>query len=210
MIRTFTARLAGLAIIAGLAAAILLPAAPASAAIVDAHLALTGDTTTTMTVTFKEDAAVADTTALAYARPTGAPGGAAACAVAPAPLDCLQITPTRTEATGKAGTGTVYTFYTGTFTGLTPGAAYDWFVSDSVTPAGLSPGTFTTASGGNTPYTAATYGEVHVDDGDDVTAFGAAAPATTRSRASSASGRPTTSSGTSPCGPPSSSPQGTT
>jgi len=176
MLRTLTARFAGLAIIAGLTAAILLPAAPASAAIVDAHLALTGDTTTTMTVTFKEDAAVADTTALAYARPAGAPGGAAACAVAPAPVDCLQITPARTEATGVAGIGTVYTFFTGTFTGLTPGASYDWFVSDSVTPAGVSPGTFTTAAGGDTPYTAATYGEVHVDDGDDVTAFGASAP----------------------------------
>lgn len=176
MSRTFTARFAGLAITAGLLAAMLLPTAPASAAIVDAHLALTGDTTTTMTVTFMEDAAVGGTAATAYARPTGASGGAAVCAVAPAPGDCLQIPLTLSEATGKAGTGPVYTFFTGTFTGLTPSATYDWFVNDTVTPAGVSPGTFTTARGGNTPYTAATYGEVHVDDGDDVTAFGASHP----------------------------------
>jgi Calcineurin-like phosphoesterase/Collagen triple helix repeat (20 copies) len=176
MSRTFTVRFAGLAIFAGLIAATLFSSAPASAAIVDAHLALTGDTTSTMTVTFKEDAAVAGTTALAYARPAGGVGGAAACAVALAPADCLQISLTRTEATGIAGTGTVYSFFTGTFTGLTAGASYDWFVNDSVTPAGVAPGTFTTARGGNTPYTAATYGEVHVDDGDDVTAFGASGP----------------------------------
>ncbi len=53
MSRTSTARFAGLAITAGLLASMLPPTAPASAAIVDAHLALTGDTTTTMTVTFK-------------------------------------------------------------------------------------------------------------------------------------------------------------
>ncbi|HKZ14192.1 MAG TPA: metallophosphoesterase [Solirubrobacterales bacterium] len=176
MNRSLTGWLAGLAIAAALAAATLLPAAPASAAIADAHLAFTGDTSTTMTVTFKETAAVAGTTAQAYARPAGGAGGAAACAVGPAPGDCIAIPLARTDATGVAGTGTVYSFFTGTFTGLTPGAAYDWFATDTVTPAGVSPGTFTTARGGNTPYTAATYGEVHVDDGDDVTAFGASGP----------------------------------
>ena len=60
-------------------AAALSPAA-ANAAIVDAHLALTGDAATTMTVTFKEDAADVTTNATAYARPAGGAGGAAACA----------------------------------------------------------------------------------------------------------------------------------
>lgn len=176
MSSTFAVRFAGLAVIAALLASMSLPASPASAAIVDAHLALTGETATSMTVTFMEDAAVADTTGTAYARPAGEAGGASACAVAPAPSDCLQIPLTRTEASGKAGSGTLYSFFKGTFTGLTPGAGYDWFVEDTVTPAGVSPGTFTTARGGNAPYTAATYGEVHVDDGDDVTAFGANGP----------------------------------
>ncbi|MDW5593617.1 metallophosphoesterase [Conexibacter stalactiti] len=160
---------------AALAAAVALPVS-ADAAITQAHLALTGDTSSTMTVTFKEDAAVADMTALAYARPIGGVDGAAACAVAPAPADCLQIPLRRTDAQGRAGTGPFYTFFTGTFTGLAAGATYDWFVADSVSPAGQTPGTFTTAKGGNKPYTAATYGEVHTDDGDDVVAFGASGP----------------------------------
>jgi hypothetical protein len=165
-------RAAGAAV---LATAILTPVA-ADAAITQPHLAFTGDTATTMAVTFKEDAATPATTAIAYARPAGGTGGAAACATAPAPTDCLTITPTRTDAQGIAGTGTAYTFFTGTFTGLTPGASYDWYASTTDTPAGVSPGTFTTAQGGNTPYTAATYGEVHTDDGDDVVAFGASGP----------------------------------
>jgi hypothetical protein len=182
MSRTFTVRFAGLAIFAGLLAATLFSAAPAGAAIVDAHLAFTGDTSTTMGVNFKEDAAVPGTSATAYARPAGGTGGAAACAAVMAtPTDCIQIPLTLTEATGIVETTTpptpkTWSFFTGTFTGLTPGASYNWFVNDTVTPVGVTPGTFTTAQGGNTPYTAATYGEVHVDDGDDVTAFGASRP----------------------------------
>ncbi len=181
MSRPLTDRVPGLAIFAGLVVtALLFLAAPAGAAIVDAHLAITGDASTTMTVTFVDDAAASDTTAVAYARPTGEAGGAAACAVVLAPSDCLQIALNRTKARGAEKDVeppyAYYTFFTGTFTGLTPGAGYDWYVNDTVTPAGLSPGTFTTARGGDTPYTAATYGEVHVDDGDDVTAFGASGP----------------------------------
>ncbi|HST39220.1 MAG TPA: metallophosphoesterase [Conexibacter sp.] len=176
MSSTPSGRLGGLVVAAALAAAVALPAS-ADAAITQAHLALTGDTSTSMTVTFKEDAAVSDTTAFAYARPLGGSGGgASACAVAPAPADCLQISLQRTDAQGRAGTGTVFTFFTGTFSGLTPGARYDWFVADSATPAGQTPGTFATAKGGDKPYTAATYGEVHTDDGDDVVAFGASGP----------------------------------
>ncbi|WP_210495596.1 metallophosphoesterase [Patulibacter sp. SYSU D01012] len=158
------------------AAAVLVPCAAAPAAITQAHLAFTGDTSTTMAVTFKEDAAAADTTARAYARPAGGDGGAAACVRVPAPTDCRVLPLTRRDAQGKAGTGPSYAFFTGTFTGLTPGARYDWFATTDVTPAGVAPGTFATARGGDAPYTAATYGEVHVDDGDDVVPFGAAHP----------------------------------
>lgn len=159
------------------AALALLPCAASQAAITQAHLGFAGNTSTAMTVTFKEDAAVAGTTATAYARPAGAAGGVAACAAAGAPGDCLTLPLTRTDAQGKAGgPGPIFTFFTGTFTGLTPGASYDWLATSSATPAGVAPGTFTTAKGGDKPYTAATYGEVHVDDGDDVVAFGASGP----------------------------------
>jgi hypothetical protein len=155
----------------------LLCCAHAQAAITQTHLAFTGDTSTSMAVTFKEDAAVVGTTATAYARPKGGTGGAAACAVPTgAPADCLPLTLTRTDAQGVAGTGPFFTFFTGTFTHLTPGAGYDWFATTTATPAGVAPGTFTTAAGGDKPYTAATYGEVHVDDGDDVVPFGASGP----------------------------------
>ncbi|MDO8184031.1 metallophosphoesterase [Conexibacter sp. JD483] len=176
MSSTSPGRLGGLAATAALVAAVLVPAS-ASAEIMDAHLAFTGDTTTTMAVTFKETAAVSGTTATAYARPVGA-GGAAACAAAPGPTGCISIALTRSDVPGRDATGTVntYTFFTGTFSGLTPGATYDWFINDSVTTAGVTPGTFKTARGGNTTYTAATYGEVHTDDGDDVVAFGASGP----------------------------------
>ncbi|MEV4423220.1 metallophosphoesterase, partial [Patulibacter sp. NPDC049589] len=155
----------------------LVPCASSQAAITQAHLSFTGDTSTTMAVTFKEDAAVTGTTGVAYARPTGGAGGVAACAVVGAPSDCRTLTLARTDAQGKAGgPGPTYTFFTGTFAGLTPGASYDWFATTTATPAGLAPGTFTTAKAGDQPYTAATYGEVHVDDGDDVVPFGASAP----------------------------------
>ncbi|HEY4095460.1 MAG TPA: metallophosphoesterase [Baekduia sp.] len=156
--------------------AALIPCATSQAAITQTHLAFTGDTSTSMAVTFKEDASVVGTTGMAYARPAGGSGGAAACVVSPTPADCLALPLTRTDAQAVAGTGPFFTFYTGTFTGLTPGASYDWFVTTTATPAGVSPGTFTTARGGNAPYTAATYGEVHVDDGDDVVPFGASGP----------------------------------
>lgn len=161
---------------AATAVAALLPGAAAQAAITQPHLAFTGDTSTTMAVTFKEDAAVIGTNGTAYARPAGASGGPAACAVGSPPTGCLTLPLTRTDAQGVAGTGPFFTFFTGTFTGLTPGARYDWFVTTTATPAGVAPGTFTTARGGDKPYTAATYGEVHVDDGDDVVPFGASAP----------------------------------
>jgi hypothetical protein len=178
MRRTLSGRRArgGLAAAAVLSAAALIPATSADAAITQAALSFTGDTATTMTVNFKEDAATPSTTATAWARPAGQ-GGAAACAVAPAPSGCVAATARRTDATPRAdGLGTVYSFFTATFTGLQPGTKYDWFVTDTATPAGQSPGSFRTAEGDDTPYTAATYGEVHVDDGDDVLAFGAAAP----------------------------------
>lgn len=130
-----------------------------------------------MAVNFKETAADGATTATAYARPVGA-GGAEACAVAPGPTGCIQLPLNRSDVPGRDASGTVntYTFFTGTFTGLTPGASYDWFVTTTATPAGFTPGTFKTARGGDTTYTAATYGEVHTDDGDDVVAFGASGP----------------------------------
>jgi hypothetical protein len=157
-------------------AAALSPAA-AHASIVDAHLALTGDAATTMTVTFKESAADVSTNATGYARPAGGSGGATACATAPAPDDCIALPLGRHDAEGVDNdAGPFYTFFTGTFTGLTPNASYDWFVADTQTPAGYAPGTFTTAHAGDAEYTAATYGEVHVDDGDDVVNFGATAP----------------------------------
>ncbi|WP_027004673.1 metallophosphoesterase [Conexibacter woesei] len=157
-------------------AAALSPAA-ANAAIVDAHLALTGDAATTMTVTFNENAADVTTNATAYARPAGGSGGAAACVTAtPAPADCIVLPLGRHDAEGiDNNAGPFYTFFTGTFTGLTPNTSYDWFVADTQTPAGYVPGTFRTAHSGDAEYTAATYGEVHVDDGDDVVNFGARA-----------------------------------
>ena len=157
-------------------AAALSPAA-ANAAIVDAHLALTGDAATTMTVTFNENAADVTTNATAYARPAGGSGGAAACVTAtPAPSDCIVLPLGRHDAEGiDNNAGPFYTFFTGTFTGLTPNTSYDWSVADTQTPAGYTPGTFRTAHSGDAEYTAATYGEVHVDDGDDVVNFGASA-----------------------------------
>ena len=164
-------------LVAATAVAALLPgAAAAQAAITQPHLAFTGDTSTTMAVTFKEDAAVSGTTATAYARPKGGAGGAAACATAPTTAGCVTLALQRTDAQGVAGTGPYFTFFTGTFRNLTPGASYDWFATTTATPAGVAPGTFTTAKGGDKPYTAATYGEVHVDDGDDVIPFGASVP----------------------------------
>jgi Calcineurin-like phosphoesterase len=157
-------------------AAALSPAA-ANAAIVDAHLALTGDAATTMTVTFNENAADVTTNATAYARPAGGSGGAAACATAtPAAADCIVLPLGRHDAEGiDNNAGPFYTFFTGTFTGLRPNTSYDWFVADTQTTAGYAPGTFRTAHSGDAEYTAATYGEVHVDDGDDVVNFGASA-----------------------------------
>jgi hypothetical protein len=112
-----------LALAAGTLVAALAGASSASAAITDAHLAFTGDTATTMAITFKEDAAVAGTTATGYARAAGASGGAAACATAPAPSDCIILPLSRTDAQGVAtGSGPLSTFFTGTFSGLTPNA----------------------------------------------------------------------------------------
>jgi hypothetical protein len=163
--------------LAAFAVAALLPAASAQAAITDAHLAFTGNTATSMAVTFKDDAAVAGTTGVAYARPAGGSGGAAACATAPAPTGCITLPLTRADAQGVAtGSGPYYAYFTGTFTGLAAYTRYDWFASTTATPAGVSPGTFTTAHAGDATYTAATYGEVHVDDGDDVVPFGASRP----------------------------------
>lgn len=163
---------------ATIAAAALSPAA-ANAAIVDVHLAFTGDAATTMTVTFKEDAADVTTSAVAYAAPAGgtAQNAAQACAATtPLPASCIALPLGRTDAEGvDDNAGPFYAFFTGTFTGLTPNTSYDWFVADTTTPAGYAPGTFTTAHTGDAEYTAATYGEVHVDDGDDVVNFGAAA-----------------------------------
>jgi hypothetical protein len=164
-------------------AAALTPAA-ANAAIVDAHLALTGDAATTMAVTFKEDAADVNTTATGYVAPASgdpAHNAAQACAAAattPLPAGCIALPLGRTDAQGIVGNSgsPFYTFFTGTFTGLTENRSYDWFVADSKTPAGYAPGTFRTAHSGDAEYTAATYGEVHVDDGDDVVNFGASAP----------------------------------
>ena len=176
MSRTFTVRFAGLAIFAGLVAATLFSAAPASAAIVDAHLALTGDTTSTMTVTFKEDAAVAGTTALAYARPAGGSRWRRRLRRRPAPPTASRSRWRAPKRPASPGPARSTPSSPAPSPASPPGASYDWFVNDTVTPAGVTPGTFTTARGGNTPYTAATYGEVHVDDGDDVTAFGASGP----------------------------------
>jgi hypothetical protein len=99
--------------------AALIPCAVSEAAITQTHLAFTGDTSTSMAVTFKEDAAVAGTTGMAYARLAGGSGGAAACVVSPTPADCLPLPLTRNDAQAVAGTGPFFTFYTGTFTGLT-------------------------------------------------------------------------------------------
>jgi hypothetical protein len=167
-------RLVRAAGLAALAAAIAAPTA--DAAITQTHLSFTGDTSTTMAVSFKEDAADPATTATGYARPAAGAGGAAACATAAAPADCIAIPLARTDAQGVAGTGPAYTFFAGTFRDLRPGSSYDWFVTTTQTPGGAAPGRFTTAAGGDAPYTAATYGEVHTDDGDDVVAFGASGP----------------------------------
>ncbi len=187
-------RLGGLAATAAEVAAVLVPASSASAAIMDTHLAFTGGHDL-------DDGCHLQGDRRRRQHDGDRPRSSRRCRRrrrmrrGAGPTGCIQLSLTRSDTPGRNASGTVntYTFFTGTFTGLTPGTRVTTGSSTTqVTTDGYAPGTFKTARGGNTTYTAATYG------GDSTpttaTTSSRSAPAgraTTRCRASSVCRRPT-------------------